>query len=122
MTDRRSYYHCHKCDGVLDFREVNRGICDKCHKESLTTEQLALAALETVRQMSPEQKAKLRQQLDDQLTSLMVVRQTLVCGDCGAVIEGGDLPQEEDWVCPNCGYPSNLELTWLISIQGEGKR
>jgi hypothetical protein len=60
----RDAYHCHKCDGVLDIREFNCGICDNCHKEHLTTEQLAQAALETVKQMSPEEKAKLRQQLD----------------------------------------------------------
>ena len=27
-------YHCQKCDGVLDPREFNRGICDQCHKET----------------------------------------------------------------------------------------
>ena len=78
-------------------------------------EEIMKLATQAAQKMSPEEKAKLRQQLDAQLTSLMGARQTLVCGDCGAVIEGEDLPQEEDWICPNCGCPSNLELTWVIS-------
>ena len=52
--------------------------------------------------------------MSDQLTA----RQALVCGDCGAVIDGEHMPQEEDWTCPECEYPSNLELTWVMSIQG----
>jgi hypothetical protein len=73
MTDRRSH-HCHQCDGVLDIREFNRGICDNCHKEtplSLTTERLMEAATQTVKQMSPAEKAKLRQQLNDGSRKLM---------------------------------------------------
>jgi hypothetical protein len=52
-------------------------------KRYLTTEQLAQAALRTVKKMSPEEKAKLRQQpemdkMNDELNSLCGVG-----GDCG---------------------------------------
>ena len=48
----------------------------------------------------------------------MKPRQALVCGDCGAVIEDGHLPEEEDWACPECGRGSNLELTLVVSLRG----
>jgi rubrerythrin len=51
--------------------------------------------------------------------SQMKVRQALVCGDCGAIIEDEHLPEEEDWTCPECGRGSNLELTWVINL-GDG--
>ena len=46
----------------------------------------------------------------------MNVRQALVCGDCGAIIEGEHLPEEEDWTRPECERASNLELTWVINL------
>ena len=54
--------------------------------------------------------------------SQMKVRQALVCGDCGAIIEDEHLPEEEDWTCPECGRGSNLELTLVIGLETNDAR
>jgi len=32
------------------------------------------------------------------------------------------LPQEEDWTCPECECPSNLELTLVIGLETNDAR